>query len=167
MKKNMQEGTKRSIYHELATHNVIKSEEKDRFTGFFHGWLYTFGKYRLEYTIHNGDDFITMYKYNPDNKHFVIMDEAGWDEDYPKNTTYEIYVAARNKADGKEYIDPYKISSKDTIKDSQKRFAKQMQENAADFLPYDTPKDLQQKIITEMKNVLIRNLKKHYNGKNK
>ena len=30
MKENLKEGLKRNIYHELATHDVIKKEEKDR-----------------------------------------------------------------------------------------------------------------------------------------
>lgn len=159
----MKESTKRSIYYELATHDVVKQEEKTRFTGIFDGWSYTFGKYRVH---HDGDTYTRIYEYNPDIKHFVIMNDAGWwDEDRPKNTTYEIYIAAKNKATGKPYIDPYKIPAKDAIQDSQQRFVKQMSENASNFLPYDTPKDLRQKIIAQMKQVLTRHLNDHYNGK--
>lgn len=158
MKENLKEGLKRDIYHELATHDVVKKEEKDRFTGSFSHMSYTFGKYRIE----KHWDYINMSKFNPDNNHFVYMNNAGWDDDYPTNTTYEIYIAAMNKAEGKKYKDPYKIPAKETIKDSQKRFKQEMLENAADFLPYDMPKQLALRTIAEMKQVLTNNLKKHY-----
>ena len=167
MRENITEGLKRNIYYELATHDVVKKEERDRFTGFFDGWSYTFGRYRVEYNIHNSYCYISMYEYKHDRDGFVIMYNAGWDEDHHENTTYEIYVAAKNKADGKKYKDPYKIPAKDTIKDSQTRFTKQMREYAADFLPYDMPKQLALRTIAEMKQVLTRNLNKHYNGKNR
>lgn len=157
----MKEGTKRSIYHELATHDVVEAAETHTDTGTYSHTSYTFGQYR----VHDYWDYIHIAKFNPDNNHFVYMDGADWDDDYPINTTYEICVAAKNKAAGKPYIDPYKMPAKETIKDSQKRFAKQMSENAADFLPYDMPQDLRQKIVTQMKQVLTRNLNKHYNAK--
>ena len=161
------EGLKRDIYHELATHKVVKKEERNEITGIFDGWSYTFGCYRLDYIIHNADTYIRMNKFNPNNKNFVIISNMGWDDDYPKNTTYDIYVAVENKVEGKPYIDPYKMPIKDTIKDSQKRFTKQMAEYAANFLPYNTPKKLRQKIVTQMKQVLTKNLIEHYNGKNR
>lgn len=159
----MKEGTKRSIYHELATHDVVKAAETHTDTGTYSHTSYTFGQYR----VHAYWDYIHIAKFNPDNNHFVYMDGADWDDDYPINATYEIYVAAKNKAEGKPYIDPYKIPAKDAIKDSQKRFAKQMKESAADFLPYDMPKQLALRTIAEMKQVLTKNLNKHYNGKNR
>ena len=163
MRENMTEGLKRSIYHELATHDVIEAREVHTDTGTYSHKSYTFGKYR----VHDHWDYIHIAKFNPDNNHFVYIDGADWDDDYPKNTTYEICVAAKNKANGKSYIDPYKIPAKDAIKDSQKRFAKQMKESAADFLPYDMPKQLALRTIAEMKQILTKNLNKHYNGKNR
>ena len=157
----MKEGLKRSIYHELATHEVVEAQEYHLDTKTFSHTSYTFGQYRVHYYW----DYIHIAKFNPDNNHFVYIDGADWDDDYPINATYEICVAAKNKAAGKPYVDPYKIPAKDAIKDSQKRFAKQMKESAADFLPYDTPQDLRQKIVTQMKQVLTRNLNKHYNAK--
>lgn len=154
----MKEGTKRSIYHELATHDVVKAAETYTYTGTYSHTSYTFGQYR----VHDHWDYINIAKFNPDNNHFVHMDGADWDDDYPINATYEICVAAKNKAAGKPYIDPYKIPAKDAIKDSQTRFTKQMREYAADFLPYDMPKQLALRTIAEMKQVLTNNLKKHY-----
>lgn len=162
MKENLKEGLKRNIYHELATHDVVKKEKRDRFTGSFDGWSYTFGRYRVEYNIHNSSCYISMYEYKRDRDGFVYMDNAGWDDDYPTNTTYEIYIAAKNKAEGKKYKNPYKVPAKESIKDSQKRFKQEMLENAADFLPYDMPKQLALRTIAEMKQVLTNNLKKHY-----
>ncbi len=154
----MKEGTKRSIYHELATHDVVKAAETHSYTGTYSHTSYTFGQYRVQ----DYWDYIHIAKFNPDNNHFVYMDGADWDDDYPINATYEICVAAKNKAAGKPYVDPYKIPAKDAIKDSQKRFAKQMKESAADFLPYDMPEQLALRTIAEMKQVLTRNLNKHY-----
>lgn len=54
------------------------------------------------------------------------------------------------------------MPAKESIKDSQKRFKKEMLENAADFLPYDMPKQLALRTIAEMKQVLTKNLNKHY-----
>ena len=154
----MKEGTKRSIYHELATHDVVKAAETHTDTGTYSHTSYTFGQYR----VHEHWNYIHIAKFNPDNNHFVYMDGADWDDDYPINATYEICVAAKNKAAGKPYIDPYKIPAKESIKDSQTRFTKQMREYAADFLPYDMPKQLALRTIAEMKQVLTNNLKKHY-----
>jgi len=167
MIENLTEGLKRNIYYELATHDVIKKEERDRFTGFFDGWSYTFGRYRLNYNIHNSDEYINMYEYKRDRDAFVIMTGVDWDEDYPKNTVYEIYVAAENKATGKPYIDPYKKTKKNTIQDSKKRFTQEMQAIAGNFLPYDTPKDLREKIIEEMETILTSNLRLYYRVKNR
>ncbi|MBP5707928.1 MAG: hypothetical protein J6W79_02955 [Alphaproteobacteria bacterium] len=163
MRENLTEGLKRNIYYELATHDVVETEGMHPVCGTFSCWQYTFGKYRIE----KHWDYISMAEFNPSNNHFVYMNNVGWDDDYPTNTTFEIYVAAKNKANGKPYIDPYKMPAKETIKDSQKRFEKQMSEYAADFLPYDTPKDLRQKIITEMETILTSNLRLHYKGKNR
>jgi len=157
----MKEGLKRSIYHELATHDVVEAAETHTYTGTYSHTSYTFGQYR----VHDHWDYIHIAKFNPDNNHFVYIDGADWDDDYPINATYEICVAAKNKANGKPYIDPYKIPAKDAIKDSQTRFTKQMREYAADFLPYDMPKQLALRTIAEMRRVLTKNLNKHYNGK--
>ena len=154
----MKEGTKRSIYHELATHDVVKAAETYTYTGTYSHTSYTFGQYR----VHDHWDYINIAKFNPDNNHFVHMDGADWDDDYPINATYEICVAAKNKANGKPYIDPYKnMTKKQVIADSTKRFDDNMSENADDFLPYDMSKELRVKIITEMKQVLIQNLRQH------
>jgi len=158
MKENLKEGLKRNIYHELATHDVVEKKELDRFTKGFSHMSYTFGKYRIE----KHWDYICIYEYNPNRKHFVIIENAGWSDDDLENATYEIYVAAKNKAEGKKYKNPYKVPAKESIKDSQKRFKKDMLENAADFLPYDMPKYQALRTIAEMKQVLTRNLNKHY-----
>ena len=157
----MKEGLKRSIYHELATHEVVEAQEYHLDTKTFSHTIYTFGQYRVHYYW----DYIHIAKFNPKNNHFVYINGAEWDDDYPANAVYEIFVAAKNKAEGKKYKNPYKVPAKESIKDSQKRFKKEMLENAADFLPYDMPKQLALRTIAEMKQVLTKNLNKHYNGK--
>jgi len=154
----MKEGLKRSIYHELATHDVVKAAETHTDTGTYSHMSYTFGQYR----VHDYWDYIHIAKFNPKNNHFVYIDGADWDDDCLINATYEICVAAKNKAEGKKYKNPYKMPAKESIKDSQKRFKKEMLENAADFLPYDMPKQLALRTIAEMKQVLTKNLNKHY-----
>lgn len=153
----MKEGVKRSIYNELRTHDVVKSEKKSMI-GFFECWQYTFGHYRIyEYWDH-----IRIHELNPKNECFVIMDDAEWSDECPHNTTYEICTAVKNKLEGKPYIDPYNRTKRATIKDTTRGFDDNMSKNANDFLPYDVSKELRVKIITEMKRVLINNLERHY-----
>lgn len=165
MRENMTEGLKRSIYHELATHEVTREEFKPNWGDVVLAVDFNFGKYRV---THHGS-WVTIDAYDANLKRLWLVARC----DCPKyisnydNDIYKIYVAAKNKAEGKPYIDPYKIPAKDAIKDSQKRFAKQMKESAADFLPYDMPKQLALRTIAEMKQVLTKNLNKHYNGKNR
>jgi hypothetical protein len=93
------------------------------------------------------------------------MNEFCWDEDDSTrfNSTYAIYIAAKNKAAGKEYIDPYKNISADTaIKDSTKKFGKKMRESISDFLPYDMPKSQHLRTIVKMKRLLEQAIKEHY-----
>lgn len=165
MRENMTEGLKRSIYHELATHEVTREEFKPNWGDVVLAVDFNFGKYRV---THHGS-WVTIDAYDANLKRLWLVARC----DCPKyisnydNDIYKIYVAAKNKAEGKPYIDPYKIPAKDAIKDSQTRFTKQMKESAADFLPYDMPKQLALRTIAEMKQVLTRNLNKHYNGKNR
>ena len=160
MREKLTEGLKRNIYYELATHDVvverpIYKEDRELRT-------YTFGRYRAEYLRYDFDEEnATIKKYSPSNKCFVKIDISDEDYDDPEYEIWKIYVAAKKKAEGKKYRNPYNMSPEKAIQDSQKRFAKHQTE----FLPYDTPKDLRVKIITEMKQVLVNNLNEYYNGK--
>lgn len=150
----MKEGLKRNIYHELATHDV-KVEDIKNVNDFVIGRGYIFGQYRVE----DYWDYIRISKFNPDNKHFVIMKDATWGDDYPYDTTYEICQATKNKFAGKPYVDPYKnMTKKQVIADSTKRFDDNMSENADNFLPYDMSKELRVKIITEMKQIFAQKI---------
>ena len=117
----MYEGTKKNIYYELRTNNVLKEKTENSIN-------YTFGRYRIYYYY----DWMIIGKYNPENGAFVHMNKFSWDDDESPtvNTTYAIYLAAKNKAAGKEYIDPYRNIPMDVaIKDSTKKFGKKTQEN--------------------------------------
>ena len=124
----MYEGIKKNIYYELRMNNVLVEQTKDSTN-------YTFGRYR----IYDYYDWMIIGKYNPENGAFVYMDEFSWDDEISGvNTTYAIYIAAINKSEGKEYIDPYKnIPANVAIKESTKKFGKKIQEDIGDFLPYD------------------------------
>ena len=155
----MKEGLKRSIYHELATHDVVKSDIVDQYTKFHRGLQYTFGQYRIE----NHYDYIIICEYYKGVESFVNIKETIWDEDdSEQDDTYLIYTAAKNKAEGKPYTDPYKMSKDATVKDSTKRFKSMMLQKARDFLPYDMSRNEQLKVINKMKSFLTHNLKKHY-----
>ena len=150
----MYEGTKKNIYYELRTNDVqIEKTEQSIY--------YTFGRYR----IYNYYDWMSIGKFNPENGAFVHMKEFWWDDDESPtvNTTYAIYIAAKNKAAGKEYIDPYRNIPMDVaIKDSTKKFGKKTQEDIADFLPYDMPKQQQLRTVVKMKRLLKQAIKEHY-----
>ena len=103
-------------------------------------------------------------KYNPENGAFVYMDEFSWDDEISGvNTTYAIYIAAINKSEGKEYIDPYKnIPANVAIKESTKKFGKKIQEDIGDFLPYDMSKQQHLRTVVKMKRLLEQAIKEHY-----
>lgn len=144
----MTEGDKKKIYYELRTHSVSK-EKRLNYTD------YTFGNYR----VHVYWNRIIMSRLNPANRAFVIMRDTGWSDVFPKNDTYDIYIAAKNKYEGKQYVDPYKnIPIKKVIEDSVSRFDKIFTEHAADIFPYDMPEQQYIKTITEMENVLAQKI---------
>ena len=150
----MREGIKKNIYYELRTNNVLKEKTENSIN-------YTFGRYR----IYNYYDWMIIGKFNPENGAFVHMEEFLWDDDENPtvNTTYAIYIAAKNKADGKEYIDPYRnVPANVAINKSTKKFDKEMQKHIADFLPYDMPRQQQLKTVVKMKRLLEQAIKEHY-----
>ena len=150
----MYEGIKKNIYYELRMNNVLVEQTKDSTN-------YTFGRYR----IYNYYDWMSIGKLSPETGAFVLMNKFSWDDDEipTANATYAIYIAARNKAEGKEYIDPYRNIPMDVaIKDSTKKFGKKTQEDIADFLPYDMPKQQQLRTIVKMKHLLEQAIKEHY-----
>lgn len=147
----MKEGVKKNIYYELRTHNVSK-EIQDNHTD------YTFGRYR----IYSWGDYMIIGKLNPSNGAFVHMQGADQDDDYPENDTYAIYIAAKNKHEGRAYIDPYKnIPVNEVIKDSVTRFDKIFTEHAADIFPYDMPEQQYMKTVAEMKDILAQKIKQY------
>lgn len=152
----MREGVKKNIYYELRTNNVL-IEEKDRYT------QYTFGRYQIEAYW---KDHVYITKLNPKNGVYVLMSvyeqDTEWFGGYPKNSAYEIFIAVKNKASGKEYIDPYKnIPVNKTIKDSVNTFNKIFTEYAADIFPYDMPKQQYTKTIAEIRNIFAQKMKQY------
>lgn len=150
----MYEGIKKNIYYELRTNDVL-IEKAERSIN------YTFGRYRIYYYY----DWMIIGKLSPTNGAFVHMNEFCWDEDDSTrlNSAYAIYIAAKNKAEGKEYIDPYRNIPMDVaIKDSTKKFGKLMQETAGDFLPYDMSKQQYSRTVGAMKRLLEQAIKRHY-----
>lgn len=150
----MYEGIKKNIYYELRTNDVL-IEKAERSIN------YTFGRYCVYYYY----DYIVIGKLDPKKGVFVYMNEFCWDEDDSTrfNSTYAIYIAAKNKAAGKEYIDPYRNIPVDVaIKDSTKKFGKKIQEDIADFLPYDMSKQQQLRTVVKIKQLLKQVVKEHY-----
>lgn len=150
----MYEGAKKNIYYELRTNDVLIEKAEQSIN-------YTFGRYR----IYNYYDWMSIGKLSPETGAFVLMNEFSWDDDESPtvNATYAIYIAARNKAAGKEYIDPYRNIPMDVaIKDSTKKFVKKTQKDIADFLPYDMPKQQQLRTVVKMKRLLEQAIKEHY-----
>ena len=157
MLENLTEGLKRNIYYELATHNVVV--ERPTYREDYEVRTYTFGRYCVEYLRYDFDEEkTTLKKYSSSQKRFVKIYLSDEYYDDPEYEAWKIYVAAKKKAEGKKYRDPYNVPPEKAIQDSQKRFAKY----PAEFLPYDMPKDLRVKIITEMKQVLVNNLTEYY-----
>ncbi len=151
----MKEGIKKNIYYELRTNNVLVEEKKQYIQ-------YTFGRYRID----SYWDHLFICKLNPENGVYVYMSvsERGtdWYEGDPKNSAYEIFIAVQNKANGEEYIDPYKnMPVNEVVKDSVKRFDTIFTEYANDIFPYDMPKQQYTKTIAEMRKILVQGIKQH------
>ena len=150
----MYEGIKKNIYYELRTNDVLIEKAENYI-------YYTFGRYR----IYNYYDWMSIGKLSPETGAFVLMNKFSWDDDEipTVNDTYAIYIAARNKAAGKEYIDPYKnIPADVAIKESTKKFGKKIQEDIGDFLPYDMSKQQHLRTVVKMKRLLEQAIKEHY-----
>ncbi len=150
----MREGIKKNIYYELRMNNVLVEQTKDSIN-------YTFGRY----CIYDYYDWMIIGKLNPKSGGFVYMNEFSWDDDEIPgvNDTYDIYIAAINKSEGKAYIDPYRNIPMDVaIKDSTKKFGKKIQEDIADFLPYDMSKQQYSRTVGAMKRLLEQAIKRHY-----
>lgn len=149
----MREGIKKNIYYELRMNNVLVERTNDSTN-------YTFGRYR----IYDYYDWMIIGKYNPENGAFVFMDEFSWDDEISGvNDTYDIYIAAINKSEGKAYIDPYKnIPANIAIKESTKKFGKKIQKDIGDFLPYDMSKQQHLRTVVKMKRLLEQAIKEHY-----
>ena len=149
----MREGIKKNIYYELRMNNVLVEKTNDSTN-------YTFGRYR----IYNYYDWMIIGKLDKKNGAFVHMNEFWWDDEMPENNyTYAIFLAAKNKAEGKKYIDPYKNIPVDVaIQDSTDKFSKIMQETAGDFLPYDMSKHQYSRTVGAMKRLLEQAIKRHY-----
>lgn len=149
----MREGIKKNIYYELRMNNVY-AEEKPQYT------QYTFGRYQ----IHSYWDHLYICELNQTSGNFVFMSlpDTDWHEDEPKNIAYEIFIAVKNKANGKSYIDPYKNMSVDkVIKDSVDRFDKIFKAYAADIFPYDMSKQQYTKTIAEMRSIFTQKIKQY------
>ena len=151
----MTENEKKRIYHDLRTNNVrVIVVKKNYYT------TYTFGRYR----VNNYYDYINIAK--ADSKRpdvFSIIFDAEFDDNYPENDVYAIYIAAKNKSEGKEYTDPYKdIPVKTEIKNLTDQFGTEMLKVADEFLPYDISKQKKIETIKELKQFLAQKLKKYY-----
>ncbi len=149
----MREGIKKNIYYELRMNNVLVEQTNDSTN-------YTFGRY----CIYNYYDWMIIGKLNPKSGVFVYMNEFSWDDEISGvNDTYDIYIAAINKSEGKAYIDPYKnIPANIAIKESTKKFGKKIQKDIGDFLPYDMSKQQHLRTVVKMKRLLEQAIKEHY-----
>lgn len=150
----MTEGEKKRIYYELRTHDVRVGHAQNYCT------TYTFGRYR----VNEYGDYINIAKANKNCPGiFVIMKDAEWGDDFPTNDVYAITTAARNKARGKEYLDPYKDRPTEVeINDLTKRFGKKMMQSAVDFLPADISNYKALRTIAEMKHIFKQKLQDYY-----
>jgi len=101
----------KSIYEELSKNNVVIEKQKLTKRSIIH---YTFGRYIVSfqnygrgYKFGHGQKFIGIYEHIQGGDYSV----EDWDSKMPcgeDNDVYRIYIAAKNKYDGKGYIDPYK-----------------------------------------------------------
>lgn len=159
----MKEGEKKKIYYNLRTNNVVVEKQEESWCPSLRRCtIYTFGQYQ----VRDYDRNIDICVFSTRSGVHVLLDNAsyyygGYENEQDKDV-YAIAIAAKNKASGKEYIDPYKnIPVNKTIKDSVNTFNKIFTEYAADIFPYDMPKQQYTKTIAEIRNIFAQKMKQY------
>ena len=138
----------------LDSHNVTQETHQYdmRVGGYRIETIYTFGDYKLNHT-----------EYNPKPKttplgQFKLVDSTGkfighWNESFREDNKYiyELYIAVKNKYDGKPYINPYKVDNIDMLKNI-------LQTNAKYIFPDNMPTEKCADAILELQQVLQRHI---------
>ncbi len=105
----------RKIYDALDMCNVTHKKRKTNVVGtiFCITNLYTFGDYEIEFEEYNPQSMLT-----PMGEVWVRKKElngsskllTSWNEHHPeKQYVYDMYIAAKNRSEGKQYDNPFRL----------------------------------------------------------
>lgn len=158
----MTEFDKESFYYTLDKSTVDKDVIKHQMAkgGYFYNEIiYSFGDFRVVFT-----------KYTPESKntplgHVCIYGKkrinrplASWNQTRMRdNYAYDMYIAAKNKYDGKPYTNPYKQHNPNV-------FSQILNENSEMIFPQNVPTNARADIIRRMQVMFMKNIEQ-YNGK--
>ena len=151
----MTERQKRYMYNILEKNNVFVSTNKTDIPfskRVIIDTYYYFGNYRIEHS--------TTFPVRDDRKElgdFYICKKgetlASWNElaKAENKYVYYAYIAAKNKSQGKPYINPYKVKKSEI-------FSKVMSENQCLVFPDSMPNDKRIDAIEELKQILQKHI---------
>ena len=150
----MTEFDKQYLYDTLDKSTVNKETQKHTMAKgghFYTDTIYSFGDFKVVFT-----------KYTPESEYTPLghvcvyggksRPLGSWNQTRIKDKyIYDIYVAAKNKYEGKPYINPYKQHNPDT-------FSKILTKNSEMIFPANIPDKERNDIIRRMQVMFMKNL---------
>ena len=150
----------KDLYDNLSNNDITSDK-------YHHSIKYKFGCYLMRYEDDRGVQWISIGQRIKGN---VLWAFGDWDsrEHSQEHPFYKLYLAVKNKAEGKEFFNPYhpyKNKPNDIMaKESSELLGKTLTENAYHFFPSEDGKDLQKlnKIVAETKAFFEQKLRENY-----
>ena len=148
------------LYDTLDKSPVIKKTEKHNMAkgGYYYiNTIYLFGDYKIVLTKYVPESKDTplghVCIYGANNKPF-----GSWNQTHGKKNMYmyDMYIAAKNKYEGKPYKNPYKRNPE--------YFAQLLAENSDSIFPGNIPEQERQDIIRRLQVMFMKNIEQ-YRGK--
>lgn len=150
----------KDLYNNLSNNNVTSNK-------YFHSITYEFGCYLMHYEDDQGVQWISIGQRINGSVSWIFGD---WDsrQNSQEHPFYKLYIAVKNKVEGKEFFNPYNPYKNKTgdvmAKESSELLGRTLTDNAYNFFPSGYVQDLQKlnKIITETKNFFEQKLRENY-----
>ena len=163
MKQKISEENLKKAYYYLSKDQVQVTDSK---CGYI---TYTFGECDME--VNTGPKGVTQIYITERGNHWFFM-SLRWENpnwygigDSKSDKLYKLYLAVKNKSEGKEYIDPYaKKSIEFVANNSAKILGKMIKDQTSDLFPYNYPADLKKykQIINETKLFFAQKIRENY-----
>lgn len=156
----MTEQEKQNLYNAIDNNIIIvKTENHNMLTGGFRtDTSFKFGDYTIIHSQYSIPSKVTpLGQFTVYGKNNRPMEN--WNESFKeqKKYIYDMYIAAKNKSEGKVYVNPYK-------KDKMEVFSNILKTNSKNIFPSDMPVDRCIEAMNELKQVFHKHIMQ-YRGK--